>query len=623
MNSKEIRKKYLEFFKEREHQVIPSASLVPENDSSTLFVGSGMQPLVPYLLGERHPLGKRLTNSQKSFRSEDIEEVGDNRHTTFFEMLGNWSLGDYFKEKQLNWIFEFLTEELNLDPKKFYVTVFRGNEKIGIKRDEESVAIWKSIFEKKGIKASEVDFAEKEGMKEGRIFYYDERENWWSRAGVPENMPVGEPGGPDSEIFYDLGKEHNHHENSPWKNKHCHVSCDCGRFIEIGNSVFMEYIKTENGFETLSQRNVDFGGGLERMTMVVQGKTNVFETDLFIDVLNKIKELSGGKEYRDNEKSFEIIADHIKGAVFLISDGVLPSNTEKGYVLRRLIRRAIRFGKLVDMKKDFLLPLAEETINIYKDVYPKLKESDALLVIKEESENFEKTLEEGLKEFESQIEKIDSEKIPGKVIFDLYQTYGFPLELTRELIKEKGLDLDEEEFKEEFRKHQEISRSEQKFKGGLADNSEQVIKYHTGTHLLLAALRKVLGEHVHQKGSNITADRLRFDFLHGEKMTLEEKEKVEEIVNEKIKEGLKVSSSEMPLKEAKEKGIMGVFDEKYGEKITVYTIYNEETGKVFSREICGGPHVENTSVLGEFKIKKEESSSKGVRRIRAILKNEQ
>ena len=616
MNSKEIRRKFLQFFEEKGHTLIPGASLIPENDPTTLFVGSGMQPLVPYLLGEKHPFGKRLANCQKSFRAADIESVGDNRHTTFFEMLGNWSLGDYFKKEQLNWIFDFLTGALNIDPGRLYVTVFRGNKEIGIEKDSQSAEIWKEIFSRKGIEAQDLDFSEKKGMENGRIFYFDETKNWWSRSGLPRDMPLDEPGGPDSEIFYDLGEDLKRHENSVWKDKPCHVNCDCGRFIEIGNSVFMEYIKTEKGFEKLPQKNVDFGGGLERISMVVQGKTNVFETDLFIGILNKIKELSGGKEYQDNVKVFEIIADHVKGAVFVISEDVLPSNTERGYILRRLLRRAVRYGKMLKMPGDFLLPLGRQVIEIYQDIYPevKAKEEEILTVIQKEKEKFEETLQKGLKQFEKIAEK---GSISGVDAFHLYDTYGFPLELTIELAREKRLEVDESEFKKAFKKHQEISRAgaAKKFGGG----GEFSPKLHTATHLLHAALRKVLGEHIRQMGSDITAQRLRFDFSHHQKLTAEQIKEVENIVNRKIKENLEVKKEEMSLEEALTAGALAFFREKYPEKVSVYTVFNPETGEVFSKEICGGPHVKKTSELGEFKIKKEESSSAGVRRIRAVL----
>ncbi|PIP15930.1 MAG: alanine--tRNA ligase, partial [Candidatus Portnoybacteria bacterium CG23_combo_of_CG06-09_8_20_14_all_44_36] len=615
--AKELREKYLNFFKSKGHAVLPSASLIPENDPTSLFIGSGMQPLIPYLLGEKHPRGQRLANSQKSFRAEDIEEVGDSRHTTFFEMLGNWSLGDYFKKEQLSWMWEFLLEELKLDPKKVYVTVYRGNKETGIERDKESVEIWKKLFKGKGIEAKDVDFAEKNGMRDGRIFYYDDNKNWWSRSGVPANMPVGEPGGPDSEMFYDLGANLKKHENSKFKDLPCHVNCDCGRFIEIGNNVFMEFVKTNKGFEPLPQKNVDFGGGLERMTMVSEGKNNVFETDLFVNILGKISQISGGKKYQGNAAAFEIIADHIKAATFIMADdkGIAPSNTDQGYIVRRLIRRAVRYGRQLGIKNDlWIKEITQVVIDDYKDVYPELERNKDFVLsnLDEEETRFKKTLEKGLKEFEKR-------EISGREAFNLYQTYGFPIEMTKELAEEKGIQVDEEEFQQELKKHQELSRtaSAGKFRGGLADAGEETKKLHTAAHLLLAALRKVLNDSVTQKGSNITAERLRFDFSWPEKLTDEQKKQVEDLVNEVIKKDLPVVCEEMSLDEAKKQGAAGVFESKYGERVKVYTVGNDK--EVFSQEICGGPHIERTGELGHFKISKEESSSAGVRRIKAML----
>jgi len=614
MKSKEIRKRYLEFFKSKGHAVIPSASLIPKDDPTTLFVGSGMQPLISYLLGEKHSKGVRLTNSQKCFRTEDIEEVGDNRHTTFFEMLGNWSLGDYFKEEQLSWFFEFLTKELKIDAQKLYVTVFRGNKDIGIDKDKESVEIWKKLFSNIGIEAKDIDFSEKHGIQDGRIFYYDEAKNWWSRSGAPANMPTGEPGGPDSEVFYDLGSDLKHHENSKWKNQPCHVNCDCGRFIEIGNNVFMEYLKTEKGFEKLSQKNVDFGGGLERIALAVQNKTSVFEIDVFVPVMEKIEELSKGKEYKNNTKAFEVVADHIRGIVFLSSEGVIPSNTERGYVLRRLIRRAIRFGRLIDMPKNFLATLAKKVIKAYENVYPevKSKENNILVIIQNEEEKFEASLQEGLKQFEKLTSKGD---ISGIDAFHLYDTYGFPLELTEELAKEKGLSVDKKGFKEAFGKHQEVSRAgaEKKFGGIGKEATYQATKLHTATHLLHQSLREVLGNHVKQMGSDITHERLRFDFSHSQKLTSEEIKKIESLVNQKIKENLEVKKQEMNYSDAIKSGALAFFKEKYPEKVTVYIISR------FSKEICAGPHVKKTDELDSFRIIKEESVGAGIRRIKAVV----
>jgi len=618
MKSSELRQKYLDFFKKKGHKIIPSASLIPENDSTTLFISSGMQPLIPYLMGQKHPEGVRLCNSQKSFRSVDIEEVGDSRHTTFFEMLGNWSLGDYFKKEQLPWIFSFLIEELKLDPKKLYATVFRGDEKIGVLKDTESAEIIAEIFKKYKVQANIADLAEEKGMQDSRIFYYPSEKNWWSRSGTPDKMPFGEIGGPDSEIFYDLGADLKKHENSKWADNLCHLNCDCGRFVEIGNSVFMEYKKTENGFEKLQQQNVDFGGGFERIAMVAGGFDDIFETDLFINIIKKIEKLSG-KKYKEDTKSFEIIADHLKAATFIMGDSkiISPSNLGPGYILRRLVRRAIRFGKKIGIKENnWIKEIAEIVADDYKDVYPEIKNNLKFIAeeLSKEEEKFEKTLEIGLKEFEK------LKNISGKDAFDLYQTYGFPIEITEELAKEKGISINIEEFKEEFKKHQELSQTASvgMFKGGLADASSETTKLHTAAHLMLAGLRKVLGGHVVQKGSDITAERLRFDFSHSEKMTGEQIKDVENFVNGIIKEDLPVVCEEMTLEKAKELNAMGVFESKYGEKVKVYTIGSGNN--IASREICGGPHVERTGVLGHFKIQKEESSSSGVRRIKAILK---
>jgi alanyl-tRNA synthetase len=623
MTAKEIRERYLKFFEARGHKIIPSASLIPENDSSTLFIGSGMQPLVPYLLGEPHPAGKRLVNSQKSFRTEDIEDVGDNRHNTFFEMLGNWSLGDYFKKEQLRWFFEFLTGELKLDPSRLYVSVYKGNPKIGIGPDEESVKIWQKLFSEVGIEAKVVKDPEKVGLAGGRIFYYGDKKNWWSRSGEPDNMPVGEPGGPDSEVFYDLGHDLGRHEKSPWRNQPCHINCDCGRFIEIGNSVFMEFAREKDGFTSLSQKNVDFGGGLERLTMVAQGKDNVFETDLFINIINKIKKLTGGREYRDNVKAFEVIADHLKAATFIMGDdkGIAPTNTDQGYIVRRLIRRAIRYGRQLGIEvAGWTAEIARIVINDYKNVYDELERNQEFVVreMRKEEEKFSQTLVRGLKIFSQVADKCSGE-INGHDAFNLYQTYGFPLEMMCELAKEKGLSVDEAGFRKELKKHQELSRTAAagKFKGGLADQSEATTKLHTAAHLLLAALRRVLGDHVIQKGSNITAERLRFDFSHPEKLSNSQKQEVEKIVNEAIEADLPVHWEEMSLEKAKKSGAMGVFESKYGERVKVYTIGEE--GNIFSKEICGGPHVKRTGQLGYFRITKEQSSSAGVRRIKAIL----
>ena len=615
MNHNIIRQKYLDFFKSKGHAIISPASLIPQNDSSLLFTNSGMFPLVPYLLGEQtHPSGKRLTDSQPCFRTDDIEEVGDGRHNTFFEMLGNWSLGDYFKEEQLNWWFEFIIEELGLDINRIYQSVYAGDDSIA--KDNESIQILKSIYQKYNIDAEEgAETIGKGDLGPGIQISFDERtrifayrdKNWWQRGDA-----VGELGGPDSETFYDTGKVHD-----PKFGQFCHLNCDCGRFIEIGNSVFMQFQKTENSWAELKQKNVDFGGGLERLTMILQNKSKAFETDLFMPIINRCEELSGEK-YSSNPKSFEIIADHIRATTFLIADGAVPSNIQQGYFVRRLIRRAIRFGQILGLTDNFLPKLVDQVIEILSDAYPQLATKKLTIkdeVTKEETK-FRNTLEKGLREFEK---IVAHGSISGHDAFILYSTYGFPIEMTEELAAEKGIEVDRKAFDEENQKHQDLSRtaSAGMFKGGLADQSEATTKLHTAAHLLDAALRQILGEHVFQKGSNITAERLRFDFSHPEKMTDEEKQKVESIVNQTIADDLPIHFEEMTVDEAKKRGALGVFESKYGEKVKVYFI--GESGQEISKEICGGPHVEQTKILGHFKITKEESSSQGVRRIKATL----
>lgn len=616
MKASEIRTKFLKFYQSKGHVIIPSASLIPENDPTTLFTGSGMQPLVPYLLGEPHPEGVRLVDSQKSFRSQDIEEVGDNRHTTFFEMLGNWSLGDYFKNEQLPWVFSFLVEEVGLDPSKLYVTVFAGNEELGLPRDEESVELWKDLFKEKGVEAVAVEDSEKNGMSGGRIFYYDEKKNWWSRVGIPQKMPAGEPGGPDSEIFWDFGIERGMHEASEFRDAPCHVNCDCGRFFEIANSVFMQYLKTENGFQNLPKMNVDFGGGLERIAAASLDNPDVFALDLFENAMKAIHELTG-KAYDESPEithAYRVILDHLRAAMFLISDGAFPSNKDQGYFTRRLIRRAIRFAHTLGIEGHFSGQIIESYINIYKQAYPELieKKQELMDAVGEEEEKFRKTLANGLREFEK---LTNQAAITGEQAFILFSTYGFPLEITQELAAEKGLEVDLPEFSAKMKEHQDLSRqgAEQKFAGGLADHSEESTKLHTATHLLHKALKNVLGEEVEQKGSNITPERLRFDFNFHRKMTPDEIKQVEDMVNEQIQKALNVDFEELDIEEARKNGAIGLFEDKYGKKVKVYRMGD------FSYEICGGPHVKNTSDLGHFKIKKEEASSAGVRRIKAIV----
>ncbi len=608
MKSADVRKKYIEFFRARGHIEIPSAPIVPQNDPTTLFNSAGMQPLISYILGEPHPLGKRLVNSQKAIRTQDIDEVGDNRHTTFFEMLGNWSLGDYFKKEQLSWIFEFLTKELLLDPKKLYVTVFEGNEFVG--KDIESISLWKEIFSNVGIDAKEGE----------RIFAYPAKKNWWSRSGEPEKMPVGEPGGPDSEVFYDFGIELGLHEKSQWKNETCHPNCDCGRFMEIANSVFMQYKKeTDGSLKELAQKNVDFGGGLERMVAVTENTSDVFATDLFTPLMAILADVSG-KSYRadvETTHAMRIIADHVRAAVMMMADGVLPSNKTQGYVLRRLIRRSLLHGRKLGLSKDltYIGKLVAPVAAIYGSAYPTVtqKAEEIRLLLQEEALRFGKTLERGL----SEIEKVPA--LDGKIAFVLYETYGFPWEMTVEIAAEKGQQVDRGQFEEEFKKHQDLSRTAAKgmFKGGLADHSEQTTKLHTAHHLLLAALQKIVDPTIKQRGSNITAERLRMDFNFAQKLTPEELVKVEELVNQKITEDLPVARIEMDRAQAEEIGAQMEFGHKYPDRVSVYFIGPQNN--YFSAEFCGGPHVEHIGALGKFKILKEESAGSGIRRIYAVL----
>ena len=600
---------------------MPSSSLLPD-DPSVLFTTAGMQSMVPYLLGLDHPLGTRVANSQKCFRAQDIEEVGDSRHTTSFEMLGNWSFGDYFKKEQLSWVFEFLTKELKLDPKRLYVTVFEGNEQIP--RDNESVELWKELFDSVGIEAREVENAETKGMQDGRIFYYGVGKNWWSLSGTPDQMPVGAPGGPDSEMFYEF-PDIQHDVKFGDK---CHVNCDCGRHIEVGNNVFMEYQKQEDGsFKLLAQKNIDFGGGLERLAMAYEDKSDVFSTDVFKSIIKKVEELSGRVTYKDNpdtKKFFRVVADHTKAATMLIADGAIPSNKSQGYLVRRLIRRAVRYGRsLLDINQPFLAKVAEAVIEMYKDQYPDLGTKKKIIFeqLTQEEERFNKTLSSGLREISKH------EVLDAKIAFDLYQTYGFPFELTEEIAREKGQKVEYGEFRKEFEVHQEKSRAglEKKFGGhGLildtgelkAANEEElkiVTRLHTATHMLHAALRKVLGNEVHQAGSDITAERLRFDFTFPRKLIPGEIEQVENFVNEAIKKDLTVTKQEMPYEEAVKTGALSFFKFKYPPKVNVYSVGD------FSKELCGGPHVTHSGEIGHFKIVKEEASSAGVRRIRAIV----
>ena len=583
MKAIEIRNKYLNFFERHGHKIIPSSSLIPENDPSVLFTTAGMQPLIPYLLGGKHPEGKRLTDYQKCVRTVDIEDVGDNRHLTFFEMLGNWSLGDYFKEESIQMSYDFLTKELNIPVEKISVTCFAGDE--DAPRDEVSAKCW-----------------EKAGIPKERIYFFGKENNWWIAGNEG-------PCGPDTEMFYDTGK--------PACGPNCDPSCDCGKYVEIWNNVFMEFFKHPDGTYTkLEQKNVDTGLGLERMTMLLQGKETPYEIELFSPVMDRLKELTRV----DNINSRRIVAEHLRSSMMIICDGGRPSNIERGYILRRLIRRMTRHLRKLEINLDEIGNLVDIYVETLKDMYPELLVNKNTIkdVLIEEKNKFVKTLENGEREFKKAVEKAKREgknKIDGQTVFNLYETYGFPQEITLELAKEQGMEVELEQFDKLFKEHQEKSRlgSEQKFKGGLAEQNEKTIAYHTATHLLHKALKLVLGDHVAQKGSNITTERLRFDFSHPQKVTPEELKKVEDIVNEQIQRDLPVVCEEMSLEDAKKSGAIGLFENKYGEKVKVYTIGD------FSKEICGGPHVEHTAQLGKFKIKKEEASSSGVRRIKAVL----
>ena len=618
MTSGELRQKFLDFFSSKGHTIIPSASLIPENDPTVLFTTAGMHPLVPYLMGEDHPGGKRVADSQKCIRTTDIEDVGDNRHLTLFEMLGNWSFGGYFKKEAIAWSWEFLTgkEWLNLDPKRIFVTVFMGNDNSPI--DREAIDTWKECFKSINMTAEICPFgAPISGNADYRIFPLPAKDNWWGPAG--ETGPCG----PCSEMFYDVRPQEGNLKNT------FEQEIDTFRVMEIWNDVFMEFNKVASGkFEKLKQQNVDTGMGLERTVTVLTGEQTVFETDAFTPIFAKLAELSNVKYGQDETtiKAMRIIADHIKASTFIMGDdkAVYPSITAQGYIVRRLIRRAIRYARQLNItEKPWIKELVGVIVEMYKDVYPELVRNNAFVLeqfVKEE-QKFVKSLETGLKEFEKLKNKtsMNERKIDGVDAFNLYQTYGFPIEITKELAKEAEMIVDDEGFKKELSKHQDLSRTASvgMFKGGLADASEESRKLHTAAHLMLAALRKVLGDHVLQKGSNITAERLRFDFSHPDKMTEEQKNEVERIVNEAIKKDLPVKYEDTTLEDAKKQNAMGVFESKYGEKVKIYTIGN--SSEIASKEICGGPHVEHTGELGKFIIQKEESSSAGVRRIKAIL----
>lgn len=625
MNAEQIRKSYLEFFKDRGHHIIPSAPLVLTGDPTTLFTGSGMQPMIPYLLGEPHPKGRRIADSQTCLRAQDIDDIGDNRHTTFFEMLGNWSMGDYFKEQQIEWMFEFLGDVVELDMDRIYVTCYSGNERLGIPKDTEAAEVWKRLFEKKGLSTGEADIGTEEagyqrGMKEGeRIFYYDGSKNWWSRGGDEDGTPIGDPCGPDSEMFYDFGIPHN-----PEFGEHCHPNCDCGRFMEIGNNVFMAYKKVDEGkFEELEQKNVDHGSGLERIAAAKLNDPDVFKISLMWPVVEKLQELSG-KKYEDYTESMRVIVDHLRAATFLAVDGCVPSNKEQGYVMRRLLRRAIRYANELGIEREFFDELVPVIADMYEADFPKVAEQrdKVIITLMKEEKAFARTLVKGVRHLRRFVEG----GLSGEEIFTLHDTYGFPVELSVEIAKREGVDIDGDwrsVFDAKMAEQRERSQTAAKgtFKGGLGGDTMEHRKLHTANHLMYAALKRVVGDHVTQHGSNITEERLRFDFNNDGKVPREQLDEVESLVNEWIEADLPVSFKEYPTEDAMNMGAVGAFGDRYGDVVKVYQI--GEGDERVSFEICGGPHVEQTSQLAEggkrFKIQKEESSSAGIRRVRAVL----
>ena len=624
MNTQEIRQKYLKFCQRNGHAIIERAPLILHNDPTTLFTGSGMQPLLPYLLGQDHPQGTKLADSQTCLRAQDIEDVGDNRHTTFFEMLGNWSMGEYFKRQQIEWFFEFLTEIVGLDPHKIYVSCFIGDDKNNIPRDDEAAQIWQEVFAKKGIEAKivELDSAEngdKLGMQGGRIFFYNDKENWWSRGGGIDSTPIGDPCGPDSEVFYDFGEQH--HDASFGQ---AHPASDSGRFMEIGNQVFMQYRRLDDGsFEPLKRKNVDFGGGLERIAAAAIDSPDVFKISLLQPIIKKLESLSG-KEYARHTASMRVIADHLRAAVFLAVDGCVPSNKEQGYVMRRLLRRAIRYSFDLGIEQNFLEEVVPVIADLYEADFPEVKENreQIIAVLVKEEKAFRQTLRKGLRQMQHYID----DGLTGEELFTLYDTFGFPVELSTEEAYKQGIKLSDDwraEFDARMAEQRQRSKTARKgqFSGGLEGHDPIHLKYHTATHLLGAALRKVLNApDLQQHGSNITSERLRFDFNH-DKLTPKEKQAVEDQVNAWIDADLPVRFAVYPTDEALKMGAIGAFGERYGDKVKVYSI--GEGDNIVSFEVCGGPHVEHTGVLAEggkrFKITKEESSSAGIRRIKAVL----
>lgn len=626
MNAQQIRNEYLKFFEAREHKLISRAKLILNDDPTTLFTGSGMQPLLPYLLGEVHPDGVRLVDSQTCFRAKDIDDIGDNRHTTFFEMLGNWSLGDYFKEQQIRWFYEFLTKTVGLNPEKLYVSAFIGDDKHGIPRDDEAANIWQKVFEENGIDAKIVEIGsqadgDKRGIKPGeRIFFYDDKENWWSRGGGLDTTPIGDPCGPDSEVFYDFGPQ-NHADGYGL----AHPASDSGQFMEIGNQVFMEYRRLGDGsFEPLSSKNVDFGGGLERISAAAIDSPDVFKISIVWPIIEKLQTISG-KNYENHTESMRVIADHLRAATFLGVDGVTPSNKEQGYVMRRLLRRAIRFAFDLGIEQNFLQEVVPVIADLYHEDYPEVakKREEVVAVLVKEEKVFRQTLTKGLRE----LGKFIDNGLTGAELFVLYDTYGFPVELSVEEAFKQNIDVSrdwQKEFDAKMTEQRERSRTAAKgtFKGGLSGDSDIHKKYHTAAHLMGQAMRKVLGEDTAQRGANITEERLRFDFTYPEKVPAEKLKQIEYIVNEQIAADLPVTFAEYPLTEARAMGAYGEFGDKYGDTVKVYSI-GKDGDKPFSLEICGGPHVEHTGELGEggkrFRITKEESSSAGVRRVKAVF----
>ena len=641
MNAQQIRNEYLKFFTDKQHEIIKRAPLVLKDDPTTLFTGSGMQPLLPYLLGEPHPSGARLVDSQTCLRAQDIEDVGDNRHTTFFEMLGNWSMGDYFKEQQIRWFFEFLTDIVGLDPNKIYVTAFIGDKEHGIDRDDEAAEIWQKVFAEKGIKAEIAEIGSQEdgdarGIKPGeRIFFYDDGENWWSRGGGLDKTPIGDPCGPDSEVFYDFGEQN--HDPSYGKS---HPASDGGRFMEIGNQVFMQYKRLEDGsFEPLDKKNVDFGGGLERIAAAQIDSPDVFRISLLKPIVEKLEDLSG-KKYDSNTTSMRVIADHLRAAAFLAVDGVVPSNKEQGYVMRRLLRRAIRFAFDLGLEQNFLEEVVPIIADLYANDYPEVaaQRNEIIATLAKEEKVFRQTLRKGLKQLEkfalvSGYEGQDKPEgyiehlLTGSDLFTLYDTYGFPVELSTEEVFRQGIKLSEnwrQEFDDKMAEQRARSQTAAKgtFKGGLGGSTMEHRKLHTANHLMYAALKQVVGDHVTQHGSNITEERLRFDFNNDGKVSREQLDEVESLVNQWIEWDLPVSFKEYPTDEAFKMGAIGAFGDRYGDTVKVYQM--GEGDKRVSFEICGGPHADHTGQLAEggktFKITKEEASSAGIRRVKAVLR---